>query len=228
MRARDHSLTAFMGDGPEVGTGEEEQEAAPAAPPASAERSGAELPPVGALSGRRSGDRIPEPPPAYARLVRRLMTIDPEDAFEKVTAGLKEGKQKAHRAEYADVVDQLDEASQLHMLSHQLAASAAVTVSRYEADLEVLQSDMRTQARAALNLERDAAKGGDKKAAAPKQITDADVESRMAGTYPAEYRRLTGLLAEARAAKKFIDALPDQWAARRRELEARVRTVRKG
>jgi hypothetical protein len=50
----------------------------------------------------------------------------------------------------------------------------------------------------------------------------------MAGTFPGEYRRLTTLLAEAKAARKFVDALPEQWAARRRELEARVRTVRKG
>jgi phage baseplate assembly protein W len=213
------STEEFLGEGPEVRV--EEPEAA--SPPASATRAADDLPPLGALAGKRD-----ELPATYARIVRRLLSVDVEDAFEKVTAGLRRGTQKAHRAEYGDLVDELDEASELTLLAHQLAASAAVTVARYEADLEVLQSDMRAQAKAALNRERDEAGGGDKKAPKPKQVTDADVVSRMAGSYPAEFRRLETLLAEAKAAQKFIVALPEQWAARRREIEARVRTVRKG
>lgn len=215
---RSMSFEKFMGDGPEVRVEEPEV----AAPPGSATRAADELPPLGALAGKRD-----ELPPTYARIVRRLLTVDVEDAFEKVTAGLRRGTQKAHRAEYGDLVDELDEASELTLLAHQLAASAAVTVARYEADLEVLQSDMRAQAKSALNRER-AESEGDKKAPKPKQVTDADVVSRMAGSYPAEFRRLETLLAEAKAAQKFIVALPEQWAARRREVEARVRTVRKG
>lgn len=222
-RSRDTSFEGFMGDGPEVRVEESEVRVEePGGAPASATRAAEDPPPLGALAGKRD-----ELPPTYARIVRRLLSVDVEDAFEKVTAGLRRGSTKAHRAEYGDLVDELDEASELALLAHQLAASAAVTVARYEADLEVLQSDMRAQAKAALNRER-AEVEGDKKAAKPKQVTDADVVSRMAGSYPTEFRRLETLLAEAKAAQKFIVALPEQWAARRREVEARVRTVRKG
>jgi hypothetical protein len=208
---RDTSFEGFMGDGPEV-TAEEPA----AAPPA---RATDEIPPLGALAGKRD-----ELPPAYARIVRRLLSVDVEDAFEKATTGLRRGTTKAHRAEYGDLVDELDEASELTLLAHQLAASALVTVARYEADLEVLRSDMRAQAVAALSSERGPVAKGEGK----KTITDADVEARMAGSYPGEYRRLQTLLAEAKAAQKFVAALPEQWAARRRELDGRVRSVRKG
>ncbi len=181
-----------------------------------------EAPPIDVMVGPRG-----EMPASFARIVRRVLTIDVEDVYDRVTQGLREGKLPAHRAEYGDLVDELDRASDLHLQTHQLAAAAAVTVGRYEADLEVLRSDMRSQAVAALNQERDAM-GGKKDAPKPKQITDADVESRMAGAYPAEYRRLETLLAEAKAVQKFIAALPEQWASRRRELDGRVRTVRTG
>jgi hypothetical protein len=164
-----------------------------------------------------------------ARIVRRIFTLDVEDAFERVTRGLREGKNPAHRAEYGDVVDELDEASELNMLAHQLAANAAVTVARYEADLEVLRSSMRAQAVASLNEERErAVKASETRAPKPKQINESDVESRMAASFPGEYQRLATLLAEAKQAAKFIAALPDQWGARRRELDGRVRTIRKG
>ena len=207
-RGRARGVDEFIGDAP-AGTTVADEEVAP--------------PPIGALVGKKD-----ELPPAYARIVRRIFTLDVEDVFEKVTTGLRKRGTPAHRAEYGDVVDELDEASELTLNAHLLAANAAVTVARYEAELEVLQSDMRAQAIAALNNERTAATAEDKKAAKPKQITDADIESRMAGSYPGEYRRLQGLLAEAKAAKKFIESLPEQWGARRRELDGRVRTIRKG
>jgi len=210
------------------------QETPPPAPPPvhtpapAAARQSEDPPPIGALAPDRG-----ELPSAYAKMVRRIFTLDVEDAYEQVNEGLRKGKGgPAHRAEYGDIVDELDESSELHLKAHQLAACTAVTIARYEADLEVLQSDMRAQAITALNAERDrlaaAATGKNKDAPKPKQITDSDVESRMAGSYPAEYRRLKTLLAEAKATKKFVDALPEQWAARRRELDGRVRSVRKG
>lgn len=164
-----------------------------------------------------------ELPTGYARIVRSTMTLDVEAAYERVTAGLRKQKTAAHRLEYGEIVDQLDEASELCLLANQLAAVSAVTVARYEADLQVLTADMRAQATAALSTERGAIAKGEGK----KTITDADVEARMAGAYPAEYRRLNNLLAEAKAAAKYIAALPDQWGARRRELDGLVRTVRK-
>jgi hypothetical protein len=171
-------------------------------------------PPINALLAQKG-----ELPAPMARIVRSTMTLDIEDAYRKTTEGLRRQRTTAHRLEYGEIVAQLDEASDLHLLATQLQAVCAVTVRRYSADLEVLTSDMRAQARKALQGEKPD-KGG-------KTITDADVEARMAASYPAEYRRLTGLFAEAEATKRFVDTLPDQWASRRRELDGLVRTVRK-
>lgn len=204
--ARNTSLEAFLGEG---GRETSEERGAP--------------PPIDALldSGARPGD--PELPAPFARIVRRVFELDVEDAFQRCTDGLRETRRGASRLEYGELVDMLDKASELAMTAAALDAASAVTVARYEADLEVLRSDMRTQAIASLSAERSTVEKGTKS----KQITNEDVEARMAGMHPAEYRRLVELLAKARAARGFIKTLPDQWGARRREIEAMLRTSRK-
>ncbi len=206
-RARGRSLEEFLGEAPGGGG----EESAPTPPPIDA-----------LISGALPGD--PELPPAFARIVRRVFDLDVEDAFERASEGLRRTRRGASRLEYGELVDLLDQASELALLAAQLDAASAVTVARYEADLEVLRSDMRTQAIASLSAERSTA---GEKGAKTKQITNEDVEARMAGQHPAEYRRLIDLLARAKAARAFVKTLPEQWGARRRELEAMLRTSRK-
>ena len=163
-------------------------------------------------------------PAPYARIVRKIFDLDPEKAFSAVTEGLSTHLSGLDwsRVEYAEVVQLLDEASGLQLIAHQLAADSAVTVARFESDLEVLRSDMRAQALASIQQERQDAGGK------AKTITEADVESRMAASFPDEYRRQQDLLAKAKASASFIRALPEQWSARRRELDGIVRSIRKG
>ena len=159
-----------------------------------------------------------------SRIVKRALDIDSEAAFERILAGLRRQRSPMHKLEYGELVDLLDSASELTLEAHRLAAKTAVTLARYESDLAVLQSDMRAKAVALISFERSQKDAAGKS----KTITEADVESRMAASFPDEYRRQSELLAETKAVAKLIQSLPGQWADRRKELDGMVRTVRKG
>src|SRR5271166_3940050 len=98
MRTRSGGFEEFMGGAPALSARPDETPAPP---------------PIDPLVGPRG-----EVPASYARIVRRVFSLDVDDTYERVTRGLQVGKSPAHRAEYGDVVDELDEASDLHLRAH--------------------------------------------------------------------------------------------------------------
>jgi hypothetical protein len=160
----------------------------------------------------------PKLPAGYARIVRSVFKIDEEKVFAQATERLRFAK-RAHLVEYGEIIDALDEASEIATHVSQLRVNAKAVLKSYKADVEVLRADMRAKAVAALQAEKPE-KGG-------KTITDADVVARMAGAFPDEYRRQEELIAKVEGTVAFLDQLVEDWGARRRELEGMMRTSRR-
>ena len=157
--------------------------------------------------------------PGYERIIERVFSVDPWASYGVLEAGLKLPA-PAHGAGYAAVVDALDACEDNARESHRLYVSAKVAVDRFQADASVLSGDMRAQAIAALELEKER---GERK----KQITDADVESRIAALFPDEWRRVEERRSKARRAVEHLERLADCWKSRGSALKVILETMRR-
>jgi hypothetical protein len=155
----------------------------------------------------------------YDRIVESVFTVDPWAAYETLEKSLKLAGE-AHRADYATLITALDACQDNSREAHRLFVSAKVAVARYEADASVLLVDMRKQATAALDEEKAS---GERK----KQITEADVESRIAALFPDEWRALEDRRARAKGMVLHIERLAELWKERCRDLRTMVETSRR-
>lgn len=150
--------------------------------------------------------------PGYERIVEHVFTVDPWTTFEALVKRLQLPV-PAHAQTRTLLFDELDAVEELARSAHQLYISAKETVRRFEADAIVLSVDMRSQATAALQAEKDAGQRS-------KQITDADVESRMATMFPDEWRSLEMRRSRARLMVEHMGKLADAWKERARDVRS--------
>lgn len=154
----------------------------------------------------------------WDRIVTTTYRIDPVVLHERVKAGIR--PIGAERAEYPELVKALDEASSIADDASLLAVNGRLVLRQYEADLEALQADMRAQATAKLQSEKESGSRS-------KAITDADVVGKMAAMFPDEYRRQTAALEKAKGTVKHLDQLQERAVERVRALDGMVRSSRK-
>ncbi len=157
--------------------------------------------------------------PGYDRIVERVFAVDPWASYEQLERDIKLPG-PAHRADYATIVDALDKCEDNAREAHRVFIAAKVAADRFEADAIVLAVDMRTQATQALEAEKER---GERK----KQITDADVESRIAALFPDEWRTLEERRAKARRMVSHLERLADLWKERARDVRAMLETMRR-
>jgi len=150
--------------------------------------------------------------PGYERIVEHVFTVDPWTTFEALVKRLQLPV-PAHAQTRTLLFDELDAVEELARSAHQLYISAKETVRRFESDAIVLSVDMRSQATAALQSEKDAGQRS-------KQITDADVESRMATMFPDEWRSLEMRRSRARLMVEHMGKLADAWKERARDVRS--------
>ena len=154
----------------------------------------------------------------YDRIVERVFTVSPWETYEPLEKDLRLTGE-AHRADYATLVDALDRCQDNSREAHRLYVSAKVSVARYEADATVLLTDMRKQSLAALDAEKAAGQR-------PKQITEADIESRIASLFPDEWRALEDRRAKAKAMVSHLERLSELWKERSRDLRVMIENRR--
>lgn len=156
--------------------------------------------------------------PGYERIVEHVFAIDPWGSYEPLELGLKLPG-PAHAANHAMLVDALDQCEDNAREAHRLFVSAKTVVDRFEFDSKVLSVDMRDQAVATLQAEKE---GGQRS----KQITDADVEFRIAALFPDEWRRLEERRAKARRMVAHMERLAELWRERSRDLRSQLDNLR--
>lgn len=154
----------------------------------------------------------------YERVMERIFVEDPWVTYKEVEAGLRL-KRPVGEMDYATTATALDEAAEIATKAHRLYVSAKVIVARYEGDLEVLLADMRDQATAKLQSEKDAKQRS-------KAITDADVRSYMASLFADEWRRTEDRLSKARAMMEHLKQWADVMRSRESDLRAIVESMR--
>jgi len=148
----------------------------------------------------------------YERIVEHVFTIDPWATYERLQKRLQLPV-PAHAQTRVVLFDELDAAETLAKEAHQLFISAKETVRRFDADAVVMSVDMRQQATATLQQEKDSGQRS-------KQITDADVESRIASIFADEWRQLELRRSKARLMVDHMQRLSDAWKERARDLRS--------
>ncbi len=160
----------------------------------------------------------PDLHPAYGRIVRTMFAFDADKIFDELNEKRRFGKPIKDMG-YLELAEALDDAARMHRNASLLFADAQVKRAQFEADCEAIAGDMRTQASNALKREKDE-KGG-------KQITNGDVEARMASMFPDEYRRQNVLKAKIKATVGQLEDDVKWWELRRREIDTMLRECRK-
>lgn len=172
---------------------------------------------IDAAIASSSGDK-PDLHPAYGRIVRTMFAFDPDKIFDELNEKRRFGKPIKDMG-YLELAEALDDAARMHRNASLLFADAQVKRAQFESDCEAIAGDMRTQASNALKREKDE-KGG-------KQITNGDVEARMASMFPDEYRRQNVLKAKIKATVGQLEDDVKWWELRRREIDTMLRECRK-
>lgn len=165
-----------------------------------------------------SNSNKPDLHPAYGRIVRTMFAFDADKIFDELNEKRRFGKPIKDMG-YLELAESLDDAARMHRNASLLFADAQVKRAQFEADCEAIAGDMRSQASNALKREKDE-KGG-------KQITNGDVEARMASMFPDEYRRQNVLKAKIKATVGQLEDDVKWWELRRREIDTMLRECRK-
>lgn len=151
-------------------------------------------------------------------LVERFFDESFSRDYDRVERSLKlEGQ--AHRAEYKTLADALDDSTEIARLAHRLYVNARVEREVFEIDATIVLADMRAQATAVLQVEKEGGKRS-------KAITDADVESTMATMFPDEWRAIARRRKQVEMAVKHLEQLAEIALKRCGTTDTLVRTKR--
>lgn len=176
--------------------------------------------PCSAATAAADAERFARAPTmgAFDRVVERFFLVDVEREYDELEDRLTLGR--ASEAEPAILANELDLAGDRARRAHLLYVNARVALEGFEIDAAVVESDMRAQAIAFLQAEKDAGRRN-------KAITDADVESEIAKKFPDQYRASRIGREKAKRSVEHLKAFAELWSARQQALDAIVRTSRR-
>lgn len=155
----------------------------------------------------------------YERIAKKLYSIDEVGEYEHLEKALTlDGP--AHRADYATLVDALDQAEDNARRAHALYVNAAIAYDAFEIDARVVEGALREKVLG--ELQKEKAEG-----ARSKAIVEKDIALESARAYPDEVRDLHARRAKAKRMVEHFERLADLWKARARALEVMVSTMRR-
>lgn len=147
--------------------------------------------------------------PAFQAIVTTLFVDDPKATYDRLEKALVVGDK---RTDYGSMMEHLDRAERNARDAHRLWQTAIVEYKRWEMDSEVTFAGMRSQASRSLQDEKE-------KGVRSKQITDADVEARIASLYPDEWRAQQSERAKLKAMLASMENLAEVWLSRCKTLQ---------
>lgn len=165
---------------------------------------------------RGKGPKLPRMPEDFERIVERVFSIDVHAQYDRLETIGKVGDGRSNRAVLTRT---LDEAEDNARLAHQLYLIAKVDFRAWDIEVEVITSGMRTEATRELQKEKDTG-------VRSKQITDADVTSKMAALYPDEFGATETKRTRLKAMVDHLEKFAELWASRCRSLQAMLGGVR--
>jgi hypothetical protein len=159
--------------------------------------------------GRANRSREAPVDPAFERITETLVVNDTEAAYKRLEQALVIGDK---RTDYGSVMKALDEAESNARLAHRLWQTAIVERKRWEMDNEVVWAVGRSEANRSLQHEKN-------EGTRSKQITDADVESRIATLYPDQWRAQEMRRIKMKSMVDSMQNLAENWASRCKSLQ---------
>jgi hypothetical protein len=154
--------------------------------------------------------------PDLARVVEEVFVRDIHAEWKELEKGLDVGEK---RSEHGHSIAELDRAAGRAYRAHRLYLTARGAREEWEAENEVIFGAMVSQATHALQTEKDAGTRS-------KQITDADVKSRVATHLPDEWRAQEKRRRDAELTVKSLERLAEIWVGKCRDLAALVGKLR--
>lgn len=146
----------------------------------------------------------------FERIATTLIIDHPLSVYEKLEAALKVGDQ---RTDHGSVNKSLDEAESNCRLAHRLWTSAKLEYERWCLDNGVVFGQMRLEATAVLQREKD-------QKLRNKMITDADVDAMCSSLYPEQWRAQEIKRRKVELMVKSMENLNECWMSRCRSLQA--------
>lgn len=175
-------------------------------------RTDATLESAGILGSSGPSHAMPPMAPGYGGIVETVFDLpDPLAEYNELEAALQQGF-----GEFHNVTQALARAEDFARRAHRLYVNAKVDLERYLADANAVQGAMWDEAVAQLSLEKE-------RGLRTKQVTDSDVQKRVAILYPDEWRDARVRIVQAEQTVKHLERLADLFQQRSRTLTAIAR-----
>lgn len=156
----------------------------------------------------------------YDRIIDTLFKLDVVEIYEECKAALSMRGQRASRADYGTLVDELDNAEEIASKAAELTANAHVQKATFEIDADIIESGMRDRARAHMEQEKaDGTRTGN--------ITQKDVDLYAKSYFADEWRALEVKREKVKQTVNRFDRLYTQCAERAKDLRQMVAGSRK-
>lgn len=140
----------------------------------------------------------------FERIVERMFHIDAEKEYERLIRDLKIGERRTDRAIVTKAVDDAEDNARL---AHALFCAATIEFAKWEAEVELVEAPMRSEATA--ELQREKSEG-----VRSKQITDADVRAKIAALHPDEFKYNEERRVRLRLLVDQMKRIADLWQSR--------------
>jgi len=147
--------------------------------------------------------------PHFGGIIEKIVVAEPLKEYEALEAALHLGDKIG---DHGAVARSLDKAESFARRAHRLWQAAALERRRWERDNEVVFAAMRSMATRSLQSEKE-------QKVRSKQITDADVEARVASLYPDEWREQEGKRDRMKSMVDSMQNLAEVWMSRCRTLQ---------
>lgn len=149
-------------------------------------------------------------------VVERLFHVDIGRDYDRIESDMTIGEK---RTDYGTLMAALDRAEDNARIAHKLYITAKLERERAEMNADTVEAPMRDKAIRELEAEKE---GGRK-----KQITEGDVNARIAEKWPDEYRSNREQRAKLKLAEEHLLRLADLLVQRCRSLNTMLATLRK-
>jgi hypothetical protein len=152
----------------------------------------------------------------FERIVDRIYRIDAMKEYDRLETSLRLGEKRTDRAAVHEAVDDVESNART---AYALYLAACLARTSWEADAEITMAHIRNAATNQLQREKDSGQRS-------KQITDADVRSKMANLYPDEFAFHEKRSAKIKGMEEQLKRDADIWMSRCASVRSMLDKVR--
>lgn len=150
------------------------------------------------------------------KIVTKVFVVDLHDQWLKLREALTVGEK---RSEHGVLNKALDEAEKNAHMAHRVYITAKIERERWERENDTIWGAMWSEATQSIQKEKN-------EGTRAKQVTDADIKSRVATLHPDAYQEIEVRRAKIKATVDSLEDLAVQWKSRCKSLQTMKGTLR--